>query len=226
MEFPRLLLLCGACLFTANAATVYSNFGPGDSFAASGWAVGDSATPFGIYTVELAMGFVPTGDFVFTGVDFPLRYFSGSEGVTVKLRSTGPAGIPDSVIESITAPDQSGQPLVSVQSRLNPLLLGGTRYWLTLAGGSTGAVWFDSNHETTGPVAMAYGAPDFFLLTDSAGTPPIQAAFRILGTLSGEDPSGGSAQIPVPESSTGFLTGLGLLSACALLRQARRSQVC
>jgi hypothetical protein len=30
----------------------------------------------------------------------------------------------------------------------------------------------------------------------------------------------------VPESSTGFLTGLGLLSACALLRQARRSQVC
>jgi hypothetical protein len=55
-------ILMAGIVATANADAIFSNLGPGDSFGmTSGWVVGNRTTPFGSFTLEVAVAFRSSG---------------------------------------------------------------------------------------------------------------------------------------------------------------------
>jgi len=111
----------------ANAGVIFSNLGAGDSFRmTSGWVVGDRTTPFGSVTLEVAAGFTPTSDAIFTGVDFAAELLGQPGDLTVALLATGASGTPDAALETFTVAAPALPSLVSIASSLNPVLNAGT----------------------------------------------------------------------------------------------------
>jgi hypothetical protein len=211
-----LFLLVGS---KAEGGVIFSNLGAGDSFATSGWVVGNRTTPFGSITLEIAAAFTPASDAIFSGADFAAELFGPPGDLTVALRVTGPSGIPDSALETFTVPAPMLPLLVSVQSSLNPVLNAGTEYWLDISSPSTAAVWLDNDQGGRGPIAANENQLGFVLLTDFGGNPPVQPAFRVNGDALGLSDTFAALADPadVPEPSTFLLVVAGLL----LYRPAR-----
>ena len=196
------------------ADAIFSNLGPGDSFGmTSGWVVGNRTTPFASLTLEVAVVFTPASDAIFTGVDFAAELLGEPGDLTVALLVTGASGTPDAALETFTVAAPALPSLVSIASSLHPVLSAGTEYWLDISSASTAALWFDNDQGMLGPVAQNQNGQGFVLLTDFAGNPPVQPAFRI-----NDDPVGFSSAsaaladlVDAPEPSSLLLVIAGLL---------------
>ena len=200
----------------ANAGTIFSNLGPGDSFGThSGWVVGNRTTPFGSVTLEVAAAFTPASDAVFTGADFAaeLLLLEQPGDLTVALLVTGAAGTPGAALETFTVAAPALSSLVSIASSLNPILNAGTEYWLDISSASTAASWLDNDQGMHGPLAQNQNGRGFVLLTDYEGDPPVQPAFRVNGDPLGLTNTSAALADPVhaPEPSSLLLVIAGLL---------------
>ena len=214
----------------ANAGTIFSNLGPGDSFGThSGWVVGNRTTPFGSVTLEVAAAFTPASDAIFTGVDFAAELLGQPGDLTVALLVTGASGTPDAALETFTVAAPAFPSLVSIASSLNPVLNAGTEYWLDISSASTAAWWLDNDQGLGGPVAQNQNGQGFVLLTDFGGNPPVQPAFRInddpvnpalISRLEGPGDLAVVATVPEPSSLT--LTLFGLVLAGLAIKKDRK----
>jgi hypothetical protein len=202
----------------ANAGVIYSNLGPGDSFLTSGWVVGMRTTPFGSTSLETAAAFTPASNSIFTGVEIAIDLLGPPGDLTIALMVAGSSGTPETVLEKFVVPGPMTPSLVSVQSIMHLGFNAGTEYWLDISATSTAAVWLDNNQGATGPVASNQNGQGFVLLTDFAGNPPLQPAFRVFSGDSLRVFSMGEAA-DVPEPSNFILVVAGLLFIAVLLHQ-------
>ena len=138
----------------------------------------------------------------------------------VALLVTGDSGTPDATLETFTVAAPALPSLVSIESSLNPVLNGGTEYWLDISSASTAAWWLDNDQGIRGPLAENQNGQGFVLLTDFAGNPPIQPAFRINGDPLGSTNTFAALADPAetPEPSSLLL----VIAALLLYRFARR----
>lgn len=116
---------CGTRLF---ADTIFSTFGPGQSFLVNGvWMVG------GQPPAEIAASFVPGESFSLETIDFAAVSLSRTlTGVDVTLASGSSA--PGAPIESFDVSGISGMASVlRVDSTLHPQLDAGVTYWIVLS---------------------------------------------------------------------------------------------
>jgi hypothetical protein len=128
----RLSLLLTLIAGSMMADTIFSTFGPGDSFAPapSSYDVGGGAFNSNIEDQQ-ASSFVPMGSFFLDSIRVAAYFVEGSNQLTVYLAS-GPTE-PGSPFESFSASDLSTTPtILTFDSSLHPLLEDGTRYWVVL----------------------------------------------------------------------------------------------
>ncbi|HEY1327137.1 MAG TPA: PEP-CTERM sorting domain-containing protein [Casimicrobiaceae bacterium] len=230
-------LLAAACFTTgSNASTVYSTYVPCnlgvDAFCAPGDVTynGGSGYSFGtpfIDLVDTAMAFTPSADFTLDSIEVSAQHTVslgqpvGSDLANVFL-TTDSSGAPGSIIESFqvtmpqslvngsVSPPQLLAPL-SATSLLNPLLSGGTRYWLVMSvvDPVTQAFWADSGRPpsaggggaTTGLGAQRENGGAWVVNTN------VQSAFAIVGTPA----------VPASEPGTLLLICVGV--AMAMLKR-------
>jgi hypothetical protein len=189
----------------SQAGVIFSNLvQPGNQYGPDGVGIGH--TP----------GFPNPGDYLLYGVHFipsttaqltiiqaPLSVLSGPNQIQAFLMSDA-GGSPGSILESFplsNLPVPPGPfPLVTIQSLLDPLLLGGTQYWFVATGGpSTFATWtlnlFQGDGNDGGAVQSVVGGITQPWITGS-GTRT--GALQVSGT-------------PVPEPSITALSGCALL---------------
>ena len=207
-------ILMAGIAATANAEAIFSNLGPGDSFGmTSGWVVGNRTTPFGSFTLEVAVAFTPASDAMFTGVDFAAELLGQPGDLTVALLVTDAVGTPGAALETFSLAAPAVPSLVSIASSLNPVLSAGTEYWLDISSASTAAWWLDNDQGMHGPLAQNQNGRGFVLLTDYEGNPPVQPAFRVNGDPLGLTNTSAALADPVhaPEPSSLLFVIAGLL---------------
>jgi len=175
--------------------------------------VGDRTTPFGSVTLEVAAGFTPASDAIFTGVDFAAELLGQPGDLTVALLVTDAVGTPGAALETFSLAAPAVPSLVSIASSLNPVLSAGTEYWLDISSASTAAWWLDNDQGMHGPLAQNQNGRGFVLLTDYEGNPPVQPAFRVNGDPLGLTNTSAALADPVhaPEPSNLRLIIAGLL---------------
>jgi hypothetical protein len=198
MKFPLRLIIFASLtlpfLTIANADTIFSDLGPGNSHTDHGYTVSGSASVAGFN--EVAMGFTPSGDFLLQQIDVAVEALTGTNSVVLTLNSDN-GGLPGSVIMSWNIsnlpPDDSSNAnfveTVTPGSVIN--LAFGTQYWLVVAPGAsdTLAGWDNSN---SGESVIAYNIGDgYFTHTNES------VAFDVLGNT-------------VPEPASGLLAAVGM----------------
>jgi PEP-CTERM motif len=212
-----LFLVWGAAVPAQAGWDIYSNLGPGDSYAgtAGGWTLGDppdyvvtaSAFTAGVSLdlskIEVAAGLVLGPNGAPTGVN----------QLTISL-DTDSAGSPGAVLESFTITGAmpilgtfSSGHLVTATSVLHPLLTAGTQYWVVLSvpdDGMSHAAWDLNSLGDTGPIVQENHGIEIFHATDASG------AMRITGQA-------------VPEPSSIVLVGISAVAG--LGRRLRRRSI-
>jgi hypothetical protein len=200
-----LTLLATAVPAVSHAApvTIYSTFGPGDSYGTSGYLAS---------SVSFAnTAFIPTVDSYLSSIDVAVEYLPDPlrwEG-SVSLRQDNGSGRPGALLEhwtifTLLSPDG----IFSLPSVNHPFLASGTQYWLNVAGasGSGLAEWMFNSAGYEGLIYGLFHNPPELL---------VAPAYRVLGTEA--DPAGA----PVPEPATWLLVGSGLVGT--VRRRVRRT---
>lgn len=190
----------------AQADTIFSSLGPGDTWGGAsilvGWAEGSTSRPAGQY--DLGVLFVPGGTYYLGSFRFAARYYGGLADsvnsltmyITPNAASWGPDV--DHSLESFVFNDLSATAgLYAADSSARPLLLSGQEYWLLMSVAyGTSIAWEGS------PVGPPAGLPYPFLMSNGIpGAGIIFPAFSVEGT-----------PVSVPEPAPGLLlmTGLGV----------------
>ena len=201
----RANLLIGAVLVVVLAAPgvvqassiIYSTFGSGNSYKLMEWGID------GINTSNPEAMAVSSASFVFA-TDISIA----SEQFLVALTNSS-SGRPGSTIESfsVTVSGSSGA-IYTVSSLLNPQLVSGTTYWLTVSPSTASFLggWFANNQGITGFAASDL-TNGYTVVSGSGWTTP---AYSVSGTLSG-------GQVPEPASL--LLLGAGLAALAAWRRK-------
>jgi hypothetical protein len=112
----------------ANAAIIYSTFGPDDFYTSnSGWTIGDTRA-----SVQ-ALQFIPAHSDVVQTIEIAAFRLTGGTALNVSL--TADAGNqPGAVIETVPVCCFGDVAAIKVaNSVLRPLLTGGTKYWLVVS---------------------------------------------------------------------------------------------
>jgi hypothetical protein len=179
----------------AEAASVFSNLGPGDSYQGTvGFAIASGNS--------VGAAFIPTNTFTFSEAELALSLVSGPNSVTVQLRNEVVVGHPGNILESFTITDQmppfgafSSDHLVVANSVLHPTLNAGVEYWITVLPGNpaTSAQWYPSEILSSGLVAASSDLGTTWPVVVVLQTLP---AFRIDGEL-------------VPEPASFVMAGTG-----------------
>jgi hypothetical protein len=205
----RSILLLALSLFGTGALfadTVFSTFGPGQSFLTGGvWMVGGQPPE------EIAASFVPAQDFTLETIDFAAVFLSGTDS-QVDVSLAAGASAPGAPIESFTVSGLSTIPAVlTVNSASHPQLDAGVTYWIVLSApdpAATLAGWNQNDQGFVGVSARLDGGAWFDL-----GTEVLTPAFDVLGIPA----------IPtVPEPSTGPLVTLVIACQLAVFMGRRR----
>jgi hypothetical protein len=166
----------------ARADVLYSNLGPGESYAQHGgwfeWGPVNGA-------VRQAFAFTVSADTLFDSARLALGLAAGPNEMDLRLYNTV-GGQPGRVLEAIHVSGQmppltrygSGH-LVEFASATHPLLRAGGTYWLLpFASGDTWAVWNWNTPGGAGPFAFSTQVEP----TSWAVSPQIQGAFEVNGT--------------------------------------------
>jgi hypothetical protein len=195
----------------ARADVIYTNLGPGESYAQhGGWF--ESGPVNG--ALRQAFAFTVSTDTLFDGARLALSLFTGANEIDLRLYNTV-GGQPGSVLETIHASGQmppegmygSGH-LVAFDSARHPLLLAGGTYWLLpFASGSTLAGWSFNNQGGNGPNALSLEVEP----TSWTVSRQPQGAFEVNGTPA-----------PAPEPSGLALAGVGLVGLVGYALRGRR----
>jgi len=193
----KLWIMRIAFLFLAtrglHADTVFTTFGPGDSFLN-----GSSQMVGGPLQEQIAASFVPSHDFTLQSIDFAGALLSGTNSqITVDL-AAGPAA-PGAAIESLSVTSLPASPaVVTVDSISHPRLNAGVRYWVVLSAPdptNTLAGWNQNDQGVVDLSSRQDGGPWLDL-----GTEVLTPAFDVIG----------SPISAVPEPSTWALLALVL----------------
>jgi hypothetical protein len=202
---PALALLAVAAFAAApaaNAAVLFSNFGPGDSYDTStGWSVSSSAPQ------DPAMPFTVAGSgYVLSSVNMALNNSAASPSSLIVQIMSDVGGLPGTVIESMTLSVPTGMSIVTGLSALNPTLVAGTTYWLATDALNFEGAWQWTDPNVLGPTAFSFNGGStweaFNLQT---------AAFRI----------NGETEFAVPEPGSIALAALALVGMLVVARTKR-----
>jgi hypothetical protein len=137
----RLMLILGTVAIVAHADTIFSTFGPGNSYSSNvGWLIGGILFGGTLTTGEAALSFVPTTDYTFAQIDVAVLRESGNGPLDLYLTSGSTIGNPIESFQITTIDSSPG--IYSVTSVVKPVLNGGTNYWLVLTADPT-----DSNFD-------------------------------------------------------------------------------
>jgi hypothetical protein len=208
--FFVLLVICLVGPTHANAAIVYSNLGPGDTFSGYGDSFGKGSREYIFWGASFTLG---SSSFAFTSAEVPLVSLSGSNEVTFGLRSDN-SGLPGALLQSFSASiPPNGYAIVTFHGTVPFVLNCGTTYWLTSeddAPDDTYAGWFENNIGFVKSVAIRYGSGDW--LTSFYPPDIATVAFRINGDL--------IAVTDCPEPTSIAMLGVGAL--CFLGNGLRR----
>jgi hypothetical protein len=207
-RFQTLVLFAGLFFLPlrGNAATIFSNLGPGNSLASPGIGIG--FIPFTSTFNYAGIAFTPIGQsYTLDSLELPLQLSSGPNVADVFV--TGDVGgLPSGILESFhlsgTLPVGSAA-LVTLDSTSHPLLSAGVQYWVVAAGGpSTFAMWNQNELQEMGPNVSG---PTLTSLVRDSNT-NVREALLVSGTA-------------VPEPGTQGLVGV-LLILCAGVALRRR----
>jgi len=211
----RANLLIGAVLVVVLAAPgvvqassiIYSTFGSGNSYKLMEWGIDGTSTS---NPEAMAVSFSPPSNYLFNSASFAFAtdISIASEQFLVALTNSS-SGRPGSTIESfsVTVSGSSGA-IYTVSSLLNPQLVSGTTYWLTVSPSTASFLggWFANNQGITGFAASDL-TNGYTVVSGSGWTTP---AYSVSGTLSG-------GQVPEPASL--LLLGAGLAALAAWRRK-------
>jgi hypothetical protein len=213
-----LMLMFLAPASEMRADTVFSNFGPGQTYVGNSWW--DVGTVTGTTNVEVnAFSFVPTETATLTGADLALAGLSGPTtplNVFIESNSGGmPGTILDTLSQSGSYPVYPGTAVVNFAcSGSCTTLDAGTTYWIVgqqsdpsnlaywlYSFGDTGTWYYNYADSETGPWTVAATGDQF-------------SAFDVTGNASNVP--------PVPEPASLALLGSGLVGV-GLLEARRRA---
>lgn len=188
---------------------VFSNFGPGMTFADSGFTVlAGNVTG----TQIPAVAFTPSGSFTFSSAQVAVGSLSGPNILQVILM-TSSGGAPGNIIETITVtnlPSFGSGGIALANSALHPVLTSGTQYWLVAfpPDPNTIMAWNFSLIDFSSPVLGSFtDLTGPWLSIQGQGGP--RPAFQINGE-------------PVPEPATMLLLGTGLAALGTTVRKRRK----
>jgi hypothetical protein len=197
-RFQTLVVFAG--LFSlplrCNAATIFSNLGPGESLMTAGIGIG--FIPFTSTFNYAGIAFTPIGQsFTLDSVELPLQLSSGPNVADVFV--TGDVGgLPSGILESFHlsgALPVGSAALVTLDSTSHPVLSAGGQYWVVAAGGQSSFVMWNQNElQEMGPNVS--GPTLTSLVRDSDMN--VREALLVSGTA-------------VPEPGTQVLVGFFLL---------------
>jgi hypothetical protein len=222
-QMSRLVMLSAALgaallMFTETAGatpvTIFSDFGPGNSYTSGiGWTVAGPAGAGGSFQ-SVAMPFTPSGDYQLSQIDIALGFASGTNSAMVTLNSDS-SGIPGGVLMTwnlSSLPAFGTCCVVETLAPSSPLLLSsGTRYWVVANPGSsdTHDAWNFNDMGATGLVMLNNGNGFFIAPHSELG------AFDVLAEVA----------TSVPEPPTALLTagGIAWLSRRVPRRSVRRA---
>jgi hypothetical protein len=198
---------------SANADTIFNDFGPGYGTTLGGYCVdGFSAAPIcsslptGSAGLTPGALFVSPGNFDVTQIDVSLSYDEGANSAVISL-FTDVSDAPGTLLGSWAVSGQPDNPLpvTTVGGISGVTLTGGASYFLEISPGDTETedAWNYNGLSETGEVYdPPFGGSDLTL-----------PAFDVLGT----------PLAPVPEPAPVVISGMALLALVAVGRQRRRA---
>jgi hypothetical protein len=206
------------CVGSANASTVFSNLGPGDSYnCCLGWTVAGPNAP---NATDKASPFTPSSTYTFDSVEVAFQWEAFTNAGVIWLMSDD-GGLPGTILESFHFTNLPLFKTTSTQlavgtSTLHPLLSAGVQYWVAASGEGDSLLSFNMN--VTGDTGLAsrddhepWGFAGIPGIGIGPVTTPLAGAFRVSGT----------AFTTAPEPSAILLLGMGVfaLALTTWLRQ-------
>ena len=144
------VLVAGNASRCVAGTIMFSNLvGPANQYGPDGVGIGHTPAfpPISPSFLTYATPFTSQSNFRLTMIEVPIGVVTGPNQVLAALASDA-GGQPGALIETFlltnlpTTTGPNGYPLVQVASVLNPILLGGQKYWFSATGGGiTFAVW-------------------------------------------------------------------------------------
>lgn len=212
MRSLQIHVLFAALLFLAlrgDAATIFSNLGPGNSLTTPGIGIG--FIPFTSTFNYGGIAFTPFGQsYTLDQLELPLQLFSGPNEADVFV--TGDlGGLPNGILESFHlsgALPVGSTALIAIDSTSHPILSSGVQYWVVAAGGTSSFVsWKQNELQEMGPNVSGSTLTSLVRNSDMN----VREAMRVSGTA-------------VPEPGTQVLVGVLLIlyAGAAFVRRCFR----
>lgn len=196
----------------ATPVTIFSDFGPGNSYTSGvGWTVSGPVSAAG-YFQSVAMPFTSSGNYQLSQIDIALSFGAGTNSAMVTLNSDS-SGAPGGVLMMWNLSTLPAFGTCCVVETLRPssllLLSSGTPYWVVSNPGTsdTAAAWNFSNVGATGLAELNNGSGFFVAPHSELG------AFDVLGNV--------GTSVPEPTTLMLVAGGMAWLSRRASRRAVR-----